>query len=154
MAVRGFIAFVGRVLFAFLFLSSGFQKLTSFNLSDGGPVMSGMAPKMDNFLRTLDQVAGVQLPIPQGSYIFMLAVAIFLELAGGLLFIFNSTWGAVLLSWFMVAVTPVMHNFWDEKENSQGRLNETINFFKNVAILGALFFYIGGQPRTIKVHQE
>lgn len=27
----------------------------------------------------------------------MLAFAIFLELAGGLLFIFNSTWGAVLL---------------------------------------------------------
>lgn len=93
----------------------------------------------------------------QGSYIFMLAFAIFLELAGGLLFIFNSIWGAVLLvsacifstqlrdrdanafykrvtchlqGWFMIAVTPVMHNFWDEKENSQGRLNETINFFK------------------------
>ena len=86
----------------------------------------------------------------------MLAFAIFLELAGGLLLIFNSTLGAVLLvrtrfqgfafklqvqswsvthnndtqSWFMIAVTPVMHNFWDEKENSQGRLNETINFFK------------------------
>lgn len=30
----------------------------------------------------------------------------------------------------MLAVTPVMHNFWDEKENTQGRLNETINFFK------------------------
>ena len=87
----------------------------------------------------------------------MLAFAIFLELAGGLLLIFNSTLGALLLvifqlcfgiqqesgvdetladlvlnvqSWFMVAVTPVMHNFWDEKENSQGRLNETINFFK------------------------
>lgn len=67
MAVRGFVAFVGRVLFAFLFLSSGFQKLTSFNLSDGGPVLSGMAPKMDNFLRTLDHVTGVQLPIPQVS---------------------------------------------------------------------------------------
>ena len=36
----------------------------------------------------------------------------------------------MLQAWFMVAVTPVMHNFWDEKENSQGRLNETINFFK------------------------
>lgn len=119
------IAFIGRVLFAFLFLSSGFQKLTSFNLSTGGPVMSGMAPKMDNFLRTVDQLAGVQLPLPQvrdlqgrngaaflssshrffhvrflvaqGSYIFLLAIAIFLELAGGLLFIFNSTLGAVLL---------------------------------------------------------
>ncbi|KAL3147255.1 hypothetical protein ABBQ32_002747 [Trebouxia sp. C0010 RCD-2024] len=147
------IAFIGRVLFAFLFLSSGFQKLTSFNLSTGGPVMSGMAPKMDNFLRTVDQLAGVQLPLPQGSYIFLLAIAIFLELAGGLLFIFNSTLGAVLLSLFMIAVTPVMHNFWDEKENSPGRLNETINFFKNVAILGSLLFYIGGRPRGIKVHQ-
>ena len=91
-------------------------------------------------------------PLPQGAYILMLAFAIFLELAGGLLLIFNSTLGAVLLvsvllcqllslwhtvsdellmqSWFMIAVTPVMHNFWDERENSQGRLNETINFFK------------------------
>lgn len=93
----------------------------------------------------------------------MLAFAIFLELAGGLLFIFNSTWGAVLLvsayrasvsghckslshavpcnvqSWFMIAVTPVMHNFWDEQENSPGRLNETINFFK-VCLLCCLSF--------------
>ena len=38
-------------------------------------------------------------------------------------------------AWFMVAVTPVMHNFWDEKENTQGRLNETINFFKVTAKL-------------------
>ena len=66
MAVRSpTIAFVGRVLFAFLFISSGFQKLTSFNLQNGGPVMSGMAPKMDNFIKTLDRVAGVQLPISQ-----------------------------------------------------------------------------------------
>ncbi len=68
MAVRSpTIAFVGRVLFAFLFISSGFQKLTSFNLQNGGPVMSGMAPKMDNFLKSLDHVAGVQLPIHQVS---------------------------------------------------------------------------------------
>ncbi|KAL0050930.1 hypothetical protein WJX82_010304 [Trebouxia sp. C0006] len=155
MAVRSpTIAFVGRVLFAFLFISSGFQKLTSFNLQNGGPVMGGMAPKMDNFLKSLDHVACVQLPIHQGYYIYMLAFAIFLELAGGLLLIFNSTLGAFLLSCFMVAVTPVMHNFWDEKENSQGRLNETINFFKNVAILGALLFYIGGKPRSVKQHLE
>lgn len=32
-----------------------------------------------------------------------------------------------------------MHNFWDEKENSQGRLNETINFFK-VRLLCCLSF--------------
>lgn len=33
----------------------------------------------------------------QGYYIYMLAFAIFLELAGGLLLIFNSTLGALLL---------------------------------------------------------
>ena len=131
MAVRGFVAFVGRVLFAFLFLSSGFQKLTSFNPSDGGPVMDGMTPKMDNFLKTMDHVAGIQLPIPQvsdlwsgrvthstqpskckslimqGSYKFMLAFAIFLELAGGLLFILNSTWGAVLLVSACIFLTSI-----------------------------------------------
>ena len=37
---------------------------------------------------------------------------------------------SMLQTWFMLSVTPVMHNFWDEKENTQGRLNETINFFK------------------------
>ena len=34
---------------------------------------------------------------PKGSYVAMLAFAIFLELAGGLLLIFNSTLGALLL---------------------------------------------------------
>lgn len=116
--------------------------------------MSGMAPKMDTFLKHLEKAAGIQLPISQGQYVYLLAFAIFLELAGGLLLIFNSTLGALLLTWFMVAVTPVMHNFWDEKENTQGRLNETINFFKNVALLGSLLFYIGGVPRANKLHQE
>lgn len=59
------IAFLGRVLFAFLFISSGFQKLASFNFSDGGPVMSAMAPKMNNFLSSIDTSFGVKLPVNQ-----------------------------------------------------------------------------------------
>lgn len=59
------IAFVGRVLFAFLFISSGFQKLASFNFGNGGPVMTGMAPKMDNFLNSVHKSFGVKLPVNQ-----------------------------------------------------------------------------------------
>ena len=51
----------------------------------------------------------------------------------------------------MVAVTPVMHNFWDEKENSQGRLNETINFFK-VRLLCCLFFCAAHCMWLIQLH--
>ena len=59
------LAFLGRVLFAFLFVSSGFQKLASFNLSNGGPVMTGMAPKMDTFLTHVDKIFGIRLPVSQ-----------------------------------------------------------------------------------------
>ena len=61
------LAFIGRVLFAFLFISSGFQKLASFNLDNGGPVMAGMAPKMDNFLYNVDKTFGLKLPVSQVS---------------------------------------------------------------------------------------
>ena len=78
MAVRSpTMAFVGRVLFAFLFISSGFQKLTSFNLENGGPVMTAMAPKMDTFLKHVDKAAGIQLPISHvrcSSYVLANAV--------------------------------------------------------------------------------
>ena len=59
------LAFIGRVLFAFLFISSGFQKLASFNFNHGGPVMTSMTPKMNNFLSTVNKSFGVKLPVSQ-----------------------------------------------------------------------------------------
>ncbi len=38
----GAMSLVGRLLVAFLFLSSAAQKLSTFNLSDGGPTMDLM----------------------------------------------------------------------------------------------------------------
>jgi uncharacterized membrane protein YphA (DoxX/SURF4 family) len=141
------LAFVGRVLFAFLFISSGFQKLTSYNLQDGGPVMASMSPRMDTFLKHVQHYTGFDVPLHKEHYVFMLGAAIFLELAGACAFIINSSIGAVFLILFMVAVTPVMHAFWEEKEGSQAQLNEMINFFKNLSILGALLFYLGQKRR-------
>lgn len=42
----GSVAFIGRLMVAFLFLTSGAQKLSSFNLSDGGPTMDLMVRRL------------------------------------------------------------------------------------------------------------
>jgi 4-hydroxybenzoate polyprenyltransferase len=43
---------------------------------------------------------------------------------------------------FLGSVTPVMHAFWDVDEDSM-KQQETIQFFKNLMLVGALLFYLG-----------
>ena len=43
--------------------------------------------------------------------------------------------GASLAAAFLLGVSPVMHAFWRE-ENQQQRMGESVNFMKNLAILG------------------
>lgn len=43
--------------------------------------------------------------------------------------------GASLISGFLLGVTPIMHAFW-QHEDPQQKMNEMINFSKNVAMLG------------------
>jgi putative oxidoreductase len=43
--------------------------------------------------------------------------------------------GATLITMFLLGVSPVMHNFWDAKDETQ-RMNDFVNFSKNVALLG------------------
>jgi len=146
----GNLALLGRLLFAFLFLSSGAQKLASFNLEKGGPTMEFMAPKLDEFFAGVRSLTGVHFDVPQEIYVYLLGIAIFLELAGGILFVLGSKLGATLLALFLLAVTPIMHNFWTMPENSQEQLTDMIMFFKNLALLGATFFFIGASPTKLK----
>lgn len=44
---------------------------------------------------------------------------------------------------FLAAVTPIMHNFWDVKDpQSPAALVDQINFFKNLALAGALLSWL------------
>jgi uncharacterized membrane protein YphA (DoxX/SURF4 family) len=45
-------------------------------------------------------------------------------------------WGTLAIIGFLAGVTPVMHNFWKVEDPAQ-RMNDTINFNKNMALLGA-----------------
>jgi uncharacterized membrane protein YphA (DoxX/SURF4 family) len=50
--------------------------------------------------------------------------------------------GALMIAGFLAGVSPVMHNFWSVSDPNQ-RMNEMINFTKNMALLGAVLALTG-----------
>jgi putative oxidoreductase len=51
-------------------------------------------------------------------------------------------YGAAAIAGFLAGVTPVMHDFW-RIEDPQQRMNEMINFSKNVALIGSALSLMG-----------
>lgn len=105
----------GRILLGGFFLLSGIRHLTDAD--------------------TLAQYAGSKgLPAPKlavlGTGLLLLAGAASV-LAG-----FLPRLGLGLLALFLVAVTPVMHDYWTLGE-AQARQAEQTQFLKNAALLGA-----------------
>jgi putative oxidoreductase len=73
---------------------------------------------------------------------FLLAVAIALELVGGLM-IFLGIWvrlGALFLVIFIIPVTIVFHHFW--QLHGADRTLQMIMFMKNLSIFGGLLYLI------------
>ncbi len=60
-----------------------------------------------------------------------------LLLAGGtsILLGVKPKYGAAAIVGFLLGVSPVMHNFWKQEDPTQ-RMNDMINFSKNLALLG------------------
>lgn len=88
--------------------------------------------------QTMAQYAGSKgVPLPEAAVVASGALAI----AGGLSLI-TGAWpkvGAGLIATFILGVTPRMHAFWKETDPQQ-RMAETINFTKNLALMGGTCF--------------
>jgi putative oxidoreductase len=110
---------VGRLLLSAIFLMSGANKV--FNASDTLGYMKAKMPVQDH-----------------AALMVLLVAAVVCELAGGLsvLLGWKAKWGAGLLILFLVPTTIFFHNFWAVPQEQQ--LTETMNFVKNLAILGGL----------------
>ena len=118
-------ALVGRILLAIIFVISGWGKLAAFSGTAG-------------------YIASRGLPVPE----VLAAIAILFELGGGLLIVlgWKARLGALALAVFLVIVTPIFHNFWDVAPGT--RMEQLINFQKNVSILGGmLLLYAFGPGR-------
>jgi putative oxidoreductase len=122
---------IGRILFALVFVSSGFMA----HLGEGGK-------QGREYARSLG-APSPDLLVPLSG------VAI---IVGGLLIAFGiwADLGALLIIGFLIGITPVMHAFW-KVDDPQMQQIQSAMFFKNVALLGAalIIFYIYNQGQDL-----
>lgn len=106
---------IGRILFAVLFLSSGFAHFAKVE------AMAGFA-------------AYKKVPLAKFSVLFSGAM----EVVGALAVIFGvyADLGALLLAIFVIPTALLMHNFWTI-EDPMAKQGEMSSFMKNIALGGA-----------------
>lgn len=120
--------FIGRLCMCAIFIISGAGKFVTFSAVSQAMSLKGipMAP------------------------IFLTAAAI-IEILGGLsLFLGYKTriW-AVILFLYLIPVTLIFHDFWNFDEPQ--RHSQTIEFLKNLTIIGGLWCLIGAGPGRISL---
>ncbi|XWS13820.1 hypothetical protein CRYUN_Cryun36dG0071300 [Craigia yunnanensis] len=134
------VSFTGRVLFASVFILSAWQEFNEFGV-DGGPAVEALKPKFNVFSKLVSSHTGVQ--VPEFNIKYLVAAAVAFKGVGGILFIVGSCIGAYLLVLQQVVITPVLYDFYNyDSEKKEFGLLFT-KFSQNLALLGALFFFIG-----------
>ena len=111
---------LGRILLAFLFLQSGFDKLLHYNKAAGLMAARG---------------------VPEPQILLPLAIAVLF--IGGIMVLvgWKARWGALALILFMIPATLYFHGYWSYPEALQ--LNQFQHFVKKLAIIGALLMLLG-----------
>ncbi|GMI70451.1 hypothetical protein like AT4G14420 [Hibiscus trionum] len=134
------VSFVGRVLFASVFILSAWQEFNEFGV-DGGPAAKALKPKFNVFSKSVTSHTGLE--VPEFDIKYLVAAAVAFKGVGGLFFIFGSAIGAYLLALQQVIVTPILYDFYnhDTEKKEFGLLFS--KFSQNLALLGALLFFIG-----------
>ena len=162
-----FLAHFGRVLLASLFLFSGINKyhaLVSANsISDFHVLEHSIAPRfaetraalssaLANYGFSSEKEIMEQLLVLDDRTIATCGTIV--EVLGSVLLTLNFTLGSKLLIMFVSCVTPIMHPFWRREEFSASREIETIMFWKNVALFGALVMHVGMSKEEAKEEKE
>ncbi|MCE3000548.1 MAG: DoxX family membrane protein, partial [Betaproteobacteria bacterium] len=72
--------------------------------------------------------------------------------SGALLLGWKARWAALALIVFMIPATLVFHSFWTYPEAQY--VNQLHHFYKNLAIIGALFLVLGQGAGAMSLEQE
>ncbi|KAI4345777.1 hypothetical protein L6164_012873 [Bauhinia variegata] len=135
-----FASFVGRVLFASLFILSAWQEFNDFG-TDGGLAAKALGPKFHTISSHVLTRTGIKVPEVEIKY--LVAASIGLKGIGGVLFIFGSSLGAYLLLLNQALSVPILYDFYNYDVKKEEFSKLFINFTQNLAFFGALLFYIG-----------
>jgi putative oxidoreductase len=126
-AVKTYGPLAGRILLALLFVISGFNKLVGFE-------------------GTVGYIASKGLPLPQ----LAAAGAIAVELIGGILLVigWQARCAATAIFLFLIPTTLLFHPFWAV---TAGKQLETIQFMKNLCIMGGMLYVMayGAGPFSV-----
>ncbi len=128
---KSFAPLLGRILLAFIFLQSGFDKVLSYG-------------------KTTALMAARGIPEPQ----ILLPLAIAALFIGGTMILvgWRARWGALALIVFMIPTTLYFHGYWTYPEPLQ--LNQFHHFVKNLAIIGALLMILGMGSGALSVDSD
>jgi len=121
---------IGRLLLGGFFINSGFKHFSNLTMMAGYSQSKG-------------------IPSPKAAVVF----SGLLLLIGGLSILLGvyPTVGTIALVLFLVPVTFMMHAFWKVKD-PMARMGETVNFTKNLALLGAALMLLGvPQPWAVSL---
>ncbi len=111
---------IGRVLFGLFFVYHGYGHFAQFkNMVGYAKHKKVPQPEM------MVALSGAMLVIGGASFVLGIGLQL----------------GTILLLAFMIPTTYMMHQFWKEKD-AQAKMNETIGFTKNMAIIGALLMLL------------
>jgi putative oxidoreductase len=107
---------IGRIFVGWIFVRSGYGKI--FDI----PAYAATFP-------------------PRGLPAFMAYISVPAEFFGGLALMlgFATRYAALVMAIFMLVATLSSHRYWDFT-NAAARRAQDSNFYKNVAILGGIFF--------------
>ncbi|KAH7557583.1 hypothetical protein ACOSP7_027398 [Xanthoceras sorbifolium] len=135
-----FVSFIGRVLFASVFVLSAWQEFNEYGM-DGGPAAKALEPKFNIFSKHVSSQTGVQVPAFEIKY--LVAAAIVFKGLGSLLFVFGSSLGAYLLLLHQAIATPILYDFYNYDADKKEYGQIFIKFTQSLALLGALLYFIG-----------
>ncbi|KAJ4822111.1 hypothetical protein Tsubulata_002834 [Turnera subulata] len=135
-----FTSFLGRVLFASVFILAAYQEFNDFG-DDGGLAAKALKPKLNVFTSHVKSHTGIE--VPEIDVKVLISTAIALKGLGGVLFIFGSTFGAFLLLLHQIIATPILYDFYNYDNEGPEFSQLFIKFTQNMALSGALLFFIG-----------
>ncbi|KAJ8768345.1 hypothetical protein K2173_021498 [Erythroxylum novogranatense] len=136
----GFFSFLGRLLFASLFLFSAWHMYNDFG-KDGGPAAKVLITKLAVAKKHISSIFGLEIPDIDPRH--FVAALIVQKGLGGLLFIFGSLFGAYLLLLHLLVTSPILYDFYNYSRDGHDYSTHLNEFLQNVALFGALLYFIG-----------
>ncbi|KAL3506084.1 hypothetical protein ACH5RR_031466 [Cinchona calisaya] len=134
------VSFLGRLLFVSVFILSAYQEFNEFGL-DGGPAAKALRPKFNVFSKHVTTQTGFDVPHVEMKHLILGAIV--LKSLGSLLFVFGSSFGAYLLLLHQAIATPILFDFYNYDADKKEFAQLFVKFTQNLALLGALLFFIG-----------